>query len=70
MSEALTIETSNLTGCFGALTAVDKLGWRVPNGSIYGFLGPNGAGKTTTIRLLLGLLQPTAGRFICWASAR
>ena len=42
--------------------AVDGLSLDVPSGSIFGFLGPNGAGKTTTIRLLLGLLEPTAGR--------
>jgi ABC-2 type transport system ATP-binding protein len=42
--------------------AVDGLSLAVPSGTIFGFLGPNGAGKTTTIRLLLGLLEPTAGR--------
>ncbi len=42
--------------------AVDTLDLQVPAGSVYGFLGPNGSGKTTTIRLLLGLIQPTAGR--------
>jgi ABC-2 type transport system ATP-binding protein len=42
--------------------AVDGLTLEVPAGTIFGFLGPNGSGKTTTIRLLLGLLQPTAGR--------
>src|SRR5690606_9977459 len=41
--------------------AVVDLGLVVPYGAVYGFLGPNGSGKTTTIRLLLGLLQPTAG---------
>jgi ABC-2 type transport system ATP-binding protein len=41
--------------------AVDSLDLAVPAGSIYGFLGPNGSGKTTTIRMLLGLIQPTAG---------
>ncbi len=47
---------------FGDFTAVDGISFRVPYGDIYGFLGPNGAGKTTTIRMLLGLLRPTAGR--------
>lgn len=56
------IETEGLTRWFGRLAAVDSLNLRVPQGSIYGFLGPNGAGKTTTIRMLLGLIHPTAGR--------
>jgi ABC-2 type transport system ATP-binding protein len=46
----------------GPIRAVDGLSLEVPAGTIFGFLGPNGAGKTTTIRLLLGLLEPTAGR--------
>jgi ABC-2 type transport system ATP-binding protein len=41
--------------------AVDGIDLAVPSGSVYGFLGPNGSGKTTTIRMLLGLIQPTAG---------
>ncbi len=45
-----------------AVRAVAGLDLSVPQGSIYGFLGPNGAGKTTTIRMLLGLIRPTAGR--------
>jgi ABC-type multidrug transport system ATPase subunit len=56
------VETEGLTRRFGRLIAVDGLNLRVPQGSIYGFLGPNGAGKTTTIRMLLGLIRPTAGR--------
>ena len=56
------VETEELTRRFGRLVAVDGLNLRVPQGSIYGFLGPNGAGKTTTIRMLLGLIKPTAGR--------
>jgi ABC-2 type transport system ATP-binding protein len=56
------IRAENLTRAFGPLRAVDRLSIEVPLGSIFGFLGPNGAGKTTTIRLLLGLLEPSAGR--------
>ncbi len=57
----LTIETQGLTCAFGTLRAVDDMSLQVARGTIFGFLGPNGAGKTTTIRLLLGLLAPTAG---------
>jgi len=56
------IRTENLRRDFGTVRAVDRLTLEVPKGVIFGFLGPNGAGKTTTIRLLLGLLEPTAGR--------
>ncbi|MCX2969740.1 MULTISPECIES: ABC transporter ATP-binding protein [Streptomyces] len=45
----------------GGQLAVDGLDLRVPRGSVFGFLGPNGSGKTTTIRMLLGLIEPTAG---------
>jgi ABC-2 type transport system ATP-binding protein len=55
------IETSNLTKHFNGLTAVDNLDLRIEPGTLYGFIGPNGAGKTTTLRLLAGLLEPTAG---------
>ncbi len=43
------------------MTAVDGIDMTVPTGSVYGFLGPNGAGKTTSIRIMLGLIRPTAG---------
>jgi len=60
------IRIENLTRDFaadaGPVRAVDSLSLEVPAGIIFGFLGPNGAGKTTTIHLLLGLLEPTAGR--------
>jgi ABC-2 type transport system ATP-binding protein len=52
-----------LTKDYGQLRAVDSLHLDVPLQSIFGFLGPNGAGKTTTIRMLLGLIRPTAGSF-------
>jgi ABC-2 type transport system ATP-binding protein len=58
----LAICTEGLTRDFGATRAVDGVSLEVPTGAVFGFLGPNGAGKTTTIRLLLGLLAPTAGR--------
>jgi ABC-2 type transport system ATP-binding protein len=56
------VETHGLTKRFRKQYAVDGIDLMVPSGSIYGFLGPNGSGKTTTIRLLLGLVRPTAGR--------
>ncbi|MGB5579519.1 MAG: ABC transporter ATP-binding protein [Woeseia sp.] len=55
------IEARGLTKSFGTLTAVDKLDLDVPRSRIYGFLGPNGSGKSTTIRMLCGLLTPSAG---------
>ncbi len=56
------IRTSNLTKDYASVRALEGLNLQVPRGSIFGFLGPNGAGKTTTIRLLLGLIFPTAGQ--------
>src|SRR6476620_1485912 len=55
------IEVHELTKRFGSFTAVDRLSFSVEPGRITGFLGPNGAGKTTTLRMLLGLVRPTAG---------
>lgn len=58
----LLVETHGLTKRYGPrIVAVDNLSLRVRRGEVYGFLGPNGAGKTTTLRLLLGLIRPTAG---------
>ncbi len=56
------IETAGLTKRFGDTLAVDDLTLRIEAGEVVGFLGPNGSGKTTTIRLLMGLLRPSAGR--------
>ena len=55
------ISSRGLTRHFGSVKAVESLDLDVPGGGVCAFLGPNGSGKTTTIRLLLGLLKPTAG---------
>ncbi len=55
------IEVTNLTKRFGKFTAVDQINFSVRRGEIFGFLGANGAGKSTAIRMMIGLLQPTAG---------
>lgn len=60
MSE-LAIQTRGLTRKFGELVAVNQLDLAIPAGTIYGFLGPNGSGKSTCIRMLTGLLLPSAG---------
>ena len=58
------IAVHDLVKEFGAFRAVDGVNLDVPRGCIHGFLGPNGAGKTTTIRMIAGLLKPTAGRIL------
>jgi ABC-2 type transport system ATP-binding protein len=60
----IAIETRGLTRRFGKVTAVDDLNLQVPAGALYGLIGPNGAGKTTTLRMLAGLLEPTAGEIV------
>jgi ABC-2 type transport system ATP-binding protein len=55
------IHTNNLSKRFGSTVALAGLSMTVPRGEVFGFLGPNGAGKTTSVKLLLGLLRPTAG---------
>ena len=62
MSADLAIETEGLGKRFRGHDAVRDVDLAVPMGSVFGFLGPNGSGKTTTIRMLLGLVNPTAGR--------
>jgi ABC-2 type transport system ATP-binding protein len=56
-----TIRVKDLVKNFGDFTAVNQISFDVNGGEIFGFLGPNGSGKTTTIRMMLGLLQPSAG---------
>jgi lantibiotic transport system ATP-binding protein len=59
---AFAVESRGLTKRFGRQVAVNAVDLAVPRGAVFGFLGPNGSGKTTTIRMLLGLIRPTAGR--------
>ncbi len=63
MSEAL-LCVEHLKKRFGDFTAVYDISFTVPKGSIYALLGPNGAGKTTTLRMILGIITPTAGRVL------
>lgn len=55
------IQTHDLCKQYGSALRVSHLNLNVPEGSIYGFLGPNGAGKSTTLKMILGLVRPTAG---------
>jgi len=57
----LAIQVKDLTRTFGNFTAVDHISFDVKAGEVFGFLGANGAGKTTAFRMLIGLLQPSAG---------
>ena len=61
MSSQLAIETQGLRKLFGDVVAVGGLTLQVQQGEVFGFLGPNGAGKTTSIKMLLGLVAPSAG---------
>ena len=56
------VEVDHLTRRFGQLTAVEDVSFEVSRGAIFGLLGPNGSGKSTIIRVLCGVLEPTAGR--------
>jgi ABC-2 type transport system ATP-binding protein len=55
------VEVRDVTRRFGDFTAVDRVSFDLERGKVFGFLGPNGSGKSTTIRMLAGLLKPTAG---------
>jgi ABC-2 type transport system ATP-binding protein len=55
------VQTRSLSKSYDGVNAVDSIDLRVPGHSVFGFLGPNGAGKTTTMKMLLGLIRPTAG---------
>lgn len=55
------IELTNLTKKYGDFLAVDNLNLTIKKGEVFGFIGPNGAGKTTTIKMIGGILEPTAG---------
>lgn len=55
------IRLAQLTKRYGRFTAVDGISLEIPAGTLYGFLGPNGAGKTTTMRMIAGILRPSAG---------
>ncbi|MEV0688012.1 ABC transporter ATP-binding protein [Nocardia sp. NPDC050378] len=68
MNESIVV-TTGLTKRYGEHLAVDAVSMRVRTGEIYGFLGPNGAGKTTTLRMLTGLVRPSAGSATVHGSA-
>src|SRR5438552_1098916 len=58
---ATAVEARDLTKIYGELVAVDRLSLSVREGEVFAFLGPNGSGKTTTIRMLCGIITPSAG---------
>lgn len=62
------IETHNLTKRYGKALCVNTLNMKVPPGAVYGFLGPNGAGKSTTLKMVLGLVRPSAGAITLFGS--
>ena len=61
MTDALPVSARGLVKHYGDLVAVDHVDLTVERGDVFGYLGPNGAGKTTSLRMLLGLIRPTAG---------
>jgi ABC-2 type transport system ATP-binding protein len=68
VTSMIAIRTEGLTKRYATTVAVDGLDLEVASGQVYGFLGPNGAGKTTTIRMLTGLVAPSAGQG--WVAGR
>ena len=62
MGEELAVRTVGLGKTYGATVALQDVDLTIGRGEVLGYLGPNGAGKTTTLRLLMGMLRPTAGR--------
>ena len=58
------IDLVHLSKKFGSQIAVDNLNLEISKGELFGFLGPNGAGKTTTIKMMAGILRPSAGRVL------
>lgn len=68
MSETI-VRTENLTRRFGEITAVKDLNIEIKQGQVFGFLGPNGSGKTTTIAMMLGLIDPSAGKLSLFGQA-
>jgi ABC-2 type transport system ATP-binding protein len=62
LSPEVVLATENLTKRFGRRTVVDGVSLEVSRGEVFGFLGPNGAGKSTTLRMIVGLVRPSAGR--------
>lgn len=56
------LEVENLTKFYGRHRGVEAVSFRVSPGEVVGFLGPNGSGKTTVMRMIMGLIKPTAGR--------
>ncbi len=61
MSDSRPVETRELVKRYGDIVAVDHVDLTVEHGDVFGYLGPNGAGKTTSLRIMLGLIRPTAG---------
>ena len=61
MADAPPIEVRGLVKRYGDIVAVDDVDLSVEAGDVFGYLGPNGAGKTTSLRMMLGLIRPTAG---------
>jgi len=58
------IEFVKIRKDYGSFTAVKEINLQIKSGELFGFLGPNGAGKTTMIRMLTGIIKPTAGQVI------